>query len=154
MKSTGIGFALAAASLCSMPGHAAEKRIAKADLPPAVAKTAAEVSQGAVVKAFVLDNENGQTAYEVEMTVDGHSKDVAIGINGEVLEVEEQVAMNGLPTEVRSGLQTKAGSGSITKVESITKRGKLVAYEAQVRTGAKHSEVQVGSDGKLLDHEE
>jgi hypothetical protein len=86
--------------------------------------------------------------------VDGHSKDVAIGINGEVLEVEEQVQMNGLPMEVQSGLKGKAGGGSITKVESITKQGKIVAYEAQVRTGAKHSEVQVGPDGKPLDHEE
>ena len=154
MKNTGIVFALAAASVCGPIAHAAEKKIARADLPPAVAKTAAGVSQGATVKGYVLDNENGQAAYEVEMTVDGHSKDVAIGTNGDVLEVEEQVSLGGLPKEVQSGLKGKAGSGSITKVESITKQGKIVAYEAQVKSGAKHSEVQVGPDGKPLDHEE
>ena len=31
---------------------------------------------------------------------------------------------------------------------------KLVAYEAQVTTNGKRSEVQVGPDGKPLDHEE
>ena len=40
------------------------------------------------------------------------------------------------------------------KVESLTKRGKLVAYEGQVITKGKRSEVQVGPDGKPLDHQE
>jgi hypothetical protein len=51
-------------------------------------------------------------------------------------------------------LQAKAGKGKITKVESLTKKDKLVAYEAQVVTNGKKSEVQVGPDGKPLDHEE
>ena len=33
--------------------------------------------------------------------------------------------------------------GSITRVESLTKNGNIVAYEAQVVTGKKHSEIQV-----------
>jgi hypothetical protein len=40
------------------------------------------------------------------------------------------------------------------KVESITKHDRLVAYEAKVLTGTKKSEIQVGPDGKPLDHEE
>ena len=48
----------------------------------------------------------------------------------------------------------KAGKGKILKVESLTKKDKLVAYEAQVDTDGKKSEVQVGPDGKPLDHEE
>jgi hypothetical protein len=55
---------------------------------------------------------------------------------------------------VKAGLQAKAGKGKIVKVESLTKKGKLVAYEAQVETNGKKSEVQVGPDGKSLDHEE
>ena len=39
------------------------------------------------------------------------------------------------------------------KMESITKHGELVAYEAQTSTDGK-SEVQLGPDGKALDHEE
>ena len=37
---------------------------------------------------------------------------------------------------------------------SMTLRGVLVAYEAQVVTGTKKSEVQVGPDGKPLRHKE
>jgi hypothetical protein len=135
-------------------GYASEQTIRQTELPTAVKKTAAEQSKGATIKRFVKDNEDGRLEYEMEMTVDGHSKDVSIAPDGRLLEVEEQVALESLPGNVRQGLQTKAGHGTITKVESITKHNKIVAYEAQVRTAGKHSEIQVGPDGKPLDHEE
>jgi hypothetical protein len=53
-----------------------------------------------------------------------------------------------------NGLQAKAGGGKILKVETLTKRGELVAYEAKVMNNGKKSEIQVGPDGKPLDHEE
>jgi hypothetical protein len=106
------------------------------------------------VRGFSREKENGQTYYEAEMTVNGHSKDVLIDEAGQIVEVEEQVGVDSLPAEVKDGLQAKAGQGKIVKVESITKHDKLVAYEAQVNTAGKKSEVQVGPDGKALDHEE
>lgn len=55
---------------------------------------------------------------------------------------------------MKAGLAKAAGSGTITKIEALTKQGKLVAYEAAVRNGSKRSEVQVGPDGKkLMNHE-
>jgi len=131
-----------------------EKKIKRSDLPPAVEKTVAAESQGATLRGLSEEKENGQTYYEAELTVAGHSRDVLIDTNGNIVEVEEQVAFEKLPAEVQAGLQTKAGTGRITRVESITKHGKLVAYEAKVVTAGKRSEVQVGPDGKPLDHEE
>lgn len=131
-----------------------EKHIKKSNLPPAVQKTAEEQSEGAKVRGYTRETENGKLEYEVEMTVNGHSKDVSIDPSGNVLEVEEGVTLSGLSAAVREGLQRKAGAGKITRVESITKQGKLVAYEAHILTGTKKSEVQVGPDGKPLDHEE
>lgn len=131
-----------------------EKKIQRADLPPAVEKTVASASQGAMIKGFSQETENGQTYYEAEMMVSGHSKDVLMDKDGSIVEVEEQVAFDSLPAEVRQGLHNKAGSGKILKVESLTKRGKLVAYEAKVQAGGKKAEIQVGPDGKALEHEE
>ena len=70
------------------------------------------------------------------------------------MEIEDAVAISELPAAVRDGIQQKAGSGTILKVESLLKNGKVVAYEAQVRNGAKRSEIQVGPDGKPLVHPE
>ena len=133
---------------------ASEKKIQRADLPPAVDKTVVKQSQGAKIRGFNKETEEGDTFYEVELLVDGHSKDILMDKNGKVIEVEEQVAIADLPLPVRDELQAKAGKGKILKVESLTKKGKLVAYEAKVDTDGKKSEVQVGPDGKPLDHEE
>jgi len=131
-----------------------EKKIQRSDLPPAVEDTVVAESRGAVIQSFSIENENGQTYYEAEMTVNGHGRDVLIDKSGAVVEVEEQVPFESLSPSVREGLQAKAGKGKIIKVESITKHDRVVAYEAKVLTGTKKSEVQVGPDGKALDHEE
>jgi hypothetical protein len=133
---------------------AQEKKIKRSDLPPAVEKTVAAQTAGATIRGFSTEKEDGKTLYEVGMTVNGHSKDVLITADGTVVEVEEEVALDSLPAEVKSGLQAKAGKGKITQVESLTKRDKLVAYEAHVDTNGKKSEVQVGPDGKPLAREE
>ncbi|MDT5294798.1 MAG: hypothetical protein QOJ76_1678 [Acidobacteriota bacterium] len=73
---------------------------------------------------------------------------------GNVVEVEEEVALDSLPAAVREGLTKAAGRGTISRVESLTKRGKLVAYEAVVKTGARRREVQVGPSGEKLAHPE
>lgn len=140
--------------LVTASAPAQEKHIKKSDLPAAVQKTVDEQSKGATIRGYSKEVENGKLEYEVELTVSGHSKDVSIAPDGTVIEVEEQVDMDKLPAAVKEGLQAKAGKGKITKVESITKRDTLVAYEAQVMTAGKKSEVQVGPDGKPLDHEE
>lgn len=102
------------------------------------------------MRGYSTEVDNGKREYEVQLKVNGHNKDVTMDGNGKVLEVEEQVDLSSLPAEVRDGLKDKAGKGNITQVESLTKEGKLVAYEAQVRKGTKRSEVQVGPDGKTL----
>lgn len=135
-------------------GPAQEKRIQRADLPPAVQKTVVEVSKGAAIKGFSQETEHGKTTYEAEMIVNGHSKDVEMEASGAILEVEEQVAMESLPAAVKDRLAARAAGGKILKVESLTKQGKLVAYEAQIRSAGKRHEIQVGPDGKPLDHEE
>ena len=131
-----------------------EKKIERSSLPPAVEKIVAAQSQTATIRGFAEEIENGQKLYEVKLMVDGHKKNILMDANGTIVEVEEQIAMESLPSAVRDGLQAKAGSGKVIKVESITKNNRLVAYEAKVMTDGKKSEVQVGPEGRPLDHEE
>ena len=139
------------AGICS----AQEKKIKRSDLPPAVEKAVAEVSKGATIKGYSEETENGKTTYEIEMVVNGHTKDVELDPSGAVVEIEEEAAMDSLPANVKAGLAAKAVGGKILKVETLTKGGKLVAYEAKVQSAVgKKSEIQVGPDGKPLDHEE
>jgi len=151
-----MSFSLMVAQLVFFSGTIAaqEKQLKRSDLPAPVQKTADEQSKGATITSYKKETEAGKSVYEVKMTINGHSKDVTIGPSGNLLEIEEQVTLASLPAAVRDGLKKKASPGKITRVESITKHGVIVAFEAKVLTAGKKSEIQVGPDGKPLAHEE
>jgi hypothetical protein len=143
------------AGLAALSGvRAQEKKIKREELPAAVEKTVAKQSAGATIRGFSTEVEEGKRIYEVELMVNGHGKDISMDEQGKVVEVEEEVSLGSLPPAVKDGLTRAAGDGTIAQVESISKRGKLVAYEAVVKTGTKRSEIQVGPDGKKLAHPE
>nr|HEV7955367.1 hypothetical protein [Candidatus Acidoferrales bacterium] len=77
--------------------NAQEKKIAKADLPAAVQKTVDAQTQGATIRGFSTEIENGKRIYEAELTVNGHSKDISMDKDGNVIEVEEEVSLDSLP---------------------------------------------------------
>jgi hypothetical protein len=132
--------------------QAQERKIKREQLPPAVEKTVAKESEGAEIKGFATEVEHRQKLYEASLIVNGHSKDILIDKNGNIVEIEEEVAMNSLPATVQDALKKAAGSGTFQEVESLTKNGNLVAYEAQVKHGKKRSEIQVGPNGEKLKH--
>lgn len=144
--------------LCTLPllvfllsnVNAQEKKISRAQLPPAVETTVARESSGATIKGFAKEVERGQTFYEASLTVNGHSKEILIDKAGNIVEVEEEVAMDSLPATVQDALKKAAGRETIVLIESLSKNGNLVAYEAHIKNGKKLSEVQVGPNGEKL----
>jgi len=140
---------LALGPLCSVAG-AQERKLRRDQLPPAVEKTVVAETQGATIKGFATEVENGRRLYEAELIIDGHHKDISMDRNGVIIEVEEEVSMDSLPDTVQAALKKAARSGSIEMIESLTKNGKLVAYEGHVKTGSKRSEIQVGPQGEKL----
>ena len=129
---------------------AQERKINRSQLPPAVEQTVARESEGATIKGFATEVEHGQKFYEASLVVNGHTKDILINRQGKIVEVEEQVAMDSLPADVQAALRKAAGTGTIAVIESLTKNGQLVAYEAQVKHGKRRSEIQVGPNGEKL----
>src|SRR2546428_4252304 len=111
-----------------------ERKITRKDLPAAVAKTVDARSHGATIRGYSEEQENGQTFYEVELRVHGHTRDVLIDSNGAVVQVEEQVALASLPAAVRDGLKAGAGSGKSGVGEAVTQGGPIAAYQATVTT--------------------
>lgn len=133
---------------------AAEHVVKREQLPAAVLATFDQETKGAQVKQYLMERENGATVYEAETMLDGHSRDVQVAKDGTLQEIEEEVQVTSLPISVQKALFARAHGGDIAKVESLTKKGSLVAYEAVIsRNGHKH-EVQVGPRGEKLAHEE
>lgn len=126
-----------------------EKKVKMQDLPPAVQQAVEEQSKGATLKGLAKEVEGGKTIYEAEMTVNGHGKDVSFDQAGKVVSVEEEVAFDSIPAPAREALQKAAGTGKITKVESVSEKGTNF-FEAQVKKGTKTSEVKVDAAGKTV----
>ena len=147
-----VSFALLTLGLvCSLArAQESEKKIKRAQLPPAVEQTVARESAGATIKGFATEVEKGQRFYEASLVVNGHTKDILIDKNGNIVEVEEQVSLDSLPAPVQDALKQAAGKGTIQVVESLTKNGALVAYEGHVKNGKKRFEIQVGPNGEKL----
>jgi uncharacterized membrane protein YkoI len=145
-----------AASLLALTltAGAQEKKIERSALPPAVEKAVQAETKGATIKAFAEEREHGKTFYEVETIVDNRTRDILFSPDGTVAEVEEEVALDSLPATAQTALKKKAAGNNITKVESLTKKGKLVAYEGHIKRNGKSAEIQVGPEGQNLTHEE
>ena len=145
---SGLALSLAVAA------GAQEKRISRSELPAAVAATVDRETKGATIKGFTTEREHGKTTYEAKTVVNGKTRDIEIAQDGRVNEIEEEVDMASLPAKVQQALSAKAAGGKITKVESLTRGGKLVAYEAAILKNGRHSEFQLGPTGGALAHEE
>jgi len=128
----------------------AEHRVKRSDLPVPVQNAIAKEGAGGTVRAVSAETKNGEVYYEAELNLGGRSKDILFDRNGAVVEVEEEVTLDSLPDTVRLKLIAEAGHGKIVRVESIVQAGRLFAYEAQIRTGAKKAEIQVSPEGQLL----
>jgi|SRR5882672_193951 len=143
MKPLWCGVTIAAAAVVATTNaEEDEHKIERSALPPAVERTVTEQSQGAKIRGFSEESENGVTYYEVELVVGDHGKDVLIDANGKVVEIEEEVALDAVPADARKELETKAKGDRIAKVEALSKDGRVVAYEAEVGRGARKREIE------------
>src|SRR5467141_1334207 len=90
---------------------AAEKKIKMQEMPAAVQQAVKDQSKGAVIRGFATEVENGQTLYEMELTVNGHAKDVTFDGTGKVVSVEEEVPLESVAAPAREAIQKAVGKG-------------------------------------------
>lgn len=140
-------------SALNSQAHADEKPVRMKNLPKAVQQTVKQQSKGAKIRGLSMETENGNVYYEVELRINGHSKDVLIDQTGAVVEVEEETSFDSLPQAVKAGIESHAEGGRIVFVESITRNATIVAYEAQIRLGQRILEVKVDTGGQLISKE-
>ena len=125
----------------------AETKVKMTDLPAVVQKSVQAELKTATLVGLSKETEKGKTYYEAETKLNGKSRDMLFDSAGNVVEIEDEVDMAALPAAARDAIQKKVGTGRVTKVEALSKGGKLVAYEAAVLMGKKTSEIAVTPEG-------
>jgi hypothetical protein len=125
----------------------AESKLKVEDLPVSVQKTIKEQTQNAKLVGLSKEKEGGKTEYELETMVNGKSRDLMIDSDGAILTVEDEVALDSIPTAAKKAIQEKIDGGKLTKVETVTK-GSEVSYEAAYTSkSGKKAEYGVNADG-------
>ena len=137
---------LATLLVAAIAMSAAEKKVQMKDLPPAVQRAVQEQSAGATIKGFAQEIENGATTFEAEMIVNGHGKDVSFDPTGKVVGVEEEVALDRVPAQVKAAIERAAEGGKIKRVEKVTE-GSTISFEAAYTKAGKSHEIAVKPDG-------
>lgn len=141
-----IAFGLVVAlSPLSMQGS--EHKISCDTLPAAVKEKSKEMQKDATLRSCIKDTSGKKTEYELEMSKNGRTHDVTLDEQGNEVEVEDQVDESSLPPAVTASLQRAAGGGKVDSVESLSRQGKIVLYEAVVIRNGKRSEVAFNPDG-------
>lgn len=148
MKLSTITFALGlVVGLFPLSMQASERKISCDTLPNAVKEKSKEIQKDAVLKSCTKDTTGKKAEYELEMSKNGRSHDVTLDEQGNVVEVEDQVDQSALPSAVASSLEKAAAGGKVDSIESLSRQGKIVQYEAVVIRNGKRGEVAFNPDG-------
>lgn len=153
------------------------RKVAKGDLPKAVAKTLAKLAGDAKIKEIEKEEihavvklvrlKKPQVVYEAEFVRNGKEVEVRIAPDGRLLgkevedeedddddgdddnEHEKQISLDQVPAAVKATILKQAGGNKIKEIEVETRGGKKT-YEAEWVADGKEIEIKVAADGKLL----
>jgi hypothetical protein len=127
----------------SVGAQAAQKVVKQADLPSAVQKTAGQESAGATVTGYYKDKVDGLTVYEMDLTVDGKTRGIKMDEEGVVTSVVQEMAWDQVPGDVQKNFTNVSSKGKLGPVSSVSKEGKVVAYEAMLASSGVANRVTV-----------
>ena len=145
-----VVFSVACLPFVLVSAEDGERAIKLKDLPKAVQAAVQEQSKGAVISDISEEKRGGQIFYEVEFEAVGRNRELLFDLAGEVVEVEEQVTLDSLPTAVRAEIIKQSSRCKLLQVASVSRGHEIVAYEARLRLNGKVSEIRVSTDGKFL----
>ena len=122
------------------------------DLPAAVHDAASKrTPAGGVLRSFEREVINGETFYEVKMSLPNKgSREILFRPDGSIFEVEEPSTLSAVPPAARAAIQNAAKSGELVKVDLIT-RGSLVLYEGEIQKDGRKRSVRFDSAGRLVE---
>jgi hypothetical protein len=119
------------------------KSIKQSKLPPAVQRTAEQQSAGGAVTGYWTEKVDGVATYRMELVVEGRTRGIVMDSDGNVLQVEQEVAWSDLPADVQKNFESVASKGKLGPVSTVSKDGELVAYEAMLTIGGDRHRVRV-----------
>lgn len=149
MRSIVFQFAL----LLSLTGFISgqEKKLTAKEVPSAVTAASRKQFPGARVSGWSQESEEGKMTYEASVADKSGKRDVVFSETGDLLAIEQVIAVNELPAQVKDALHAKYSAATLRKAEKIT-RGPEVQYEVDLIKAARKG-ILLSAGGKILKEE-
>ncbi|HSE18838.1 MAG TPA: PepSY-like domain-containing protein [Pyrinomonadaceae bacterium] len=140
---------------------AKEQKVKIAQLPTAVAEAIKTNCSGCTIDKATREIENGVTVYDIEFKR-GHGE-IAIAEDGSVIDRETVVPLNDVPAAALAAIRTGASGAKIKQVakgeiRAELKDGQIIklgspryVYEAELKKGNQVAEIEVSSEGKVIE---
>ncbi len=118
------------------------------DLPAAVQQTVQDNLKGGTIKNIGKETEDGVAQYEIESVLNGKARDFNVDMKGSLLVMEEATTLDAIPAAAKAAILKKLGDGKLAAVETFSKPGRPMLYEAAYKdkAGTNH-EILVKADG-------
>ena len=153
-----VGASMLAASVAlttAVRAGAADKKIAKEDVPQPVMQSVNARLPGAEFTSAEKENEKGNVVYDLELKHEGLKYEMDVKEDGTIMEIEKQVKHG--PKAVLDAVKAKYPNASVKEVMAVSvvkgKQEKLDRYEVTIGTDRKEKEVVVSLDGKSVKEE-
>jgi len=130
--------------------QATEKPVKLQELPPAVQDVVRAQSKSATVRGFSKEVKDGRTLYEIEMRVNGRTRDLTVDAQGAIVSDEQQTTLSEIPEAARIAIQKAATGGKLTLVEKVIEGGSTF-YEGHIMKSGKEIEIKVDANGKPVE---
>lgn len=167
----GAGIALCIGAVATQQLGDDEMSVSIDKVPAAVKAALLVEAQGGTISEIEMETRNGQTVYEAEVILDGKEVDVEVAADGTVLgkeaddedndaddeeddEDEDEVLVSSadVPAAVMDTIRKEAAGAEIKEIEKETENRQII-YSAELVVGGQEVDVEVASDGTLLNKE-
>lgn len=127
-----------------------ERKVQASALPPAAMAALKRLADGAPFTEFAEEVEHGSTFYEGSWKAPGGTNvDALVTPTGDLVELEEQVAVDKVPAAIVDEVKKTAGPDASLFFEKKT----MILYEVKFRKENRRHEILYAPDGRMLQQE-
>jgi len=145
----------------AMQDDAKEQKVKISQLPAAVAEAIKKNCSGCSIDKASREIEHGVTTYDIEFK--RGQGEIAIAEEGSVIDRETPVSLNDVPAAALDAIRKGAAGAKIKhvakgEIRAELKNGQIIkldapryVYEAELEKGKQAAEIEVSSDGKVIE---
>lgn len=122
-----------------------ERDLNETEVPKAALDALRALAGGAKIEEFEEETSNGVVVYEAEWKTQTGEREATVTANGDLVELEEEVAAGSVPNAVTAAAQLAGGNGVTVEYEKKT----YILYEAEFRKDGKSREMYISPTGQV-----